>query len=141
MMLDPHDPSARIRSLGAHPMHPSRLVLPVLAVLCLGGSASATTFVLPSDETLADQAAVVVEGTVEAVRGVSDVERPLTEVRVRVERQVKGRVAGGSLHVRVLGGVRADGKRLVVWGAPQFRAGERVLLFLVPHADGAYRPL
>ncbi len=122
-------------------MHPSRFALPVLAALCLAGSASATTFVLPSDEQLTDQAALVVEGTIESVGGVADVERPLTEARVRIERQVKGRVTGGSLRVRVLGGERADGKRLVVWGAPQFRAGERVLLFLVPHPDGAYRPL
>jgi hypothetical protein len=122
-------------------MHRSRLVLSVLAALGLAAGASATTFVLPEDDQLADQAAVVVEGTVEAVGGVPDVARPLTEARVRIERQIKGRVPGSSLRVRVLGGKGADGRRLVIWGAPQFRAGERVLLFLVPHADGAYRPL
>lgn len=120
---------------------PARLSLPVLAALCLATAASATTYVLPGDEQLVDQAAVVVEGTVESVGGVTDAQRPLTEARVRIDRQVKGRVAGGTLRVRVLGGETADGRRLIVYGAPQFRAGERVLLFLMPHADGSYRPL
>lgn len=115
--------------------------LAVSAALAAAGGAGATTYVLGTDAELAEQAALVVEGTVERVAGVSDAELPLTEARVRVERLLKGGMTGASLRVRVLGGERADGRRLQVWGAPRFAAGERVLLFLVPHADGAYRPL
>ncbi len=120
---------------------PASRAAALTAALFAAGGASATTYVLPPDELLADQAAVVVEGTVEAVSGVRDAARPLTEARVRVERQVKGRVAGGTIAVRFLGGETADGRRLHVWGGPSFRAGERVLLFLVPREDGAFAPL
>jgi hypothetical protein len=43
--------------------------------------------------------------------------------------------------VRVPGGVRIDGIGLKIWGAPEFREGDRALLFLNAGADGVYRPL
>ncbi|HEX5761431.1 MAG TPA: fibronectin type III domain-containing protein [Thermoanaerobaculia bacterium] len=117
------------------------LALSVLAALWLAGRAAATTYVVVPDERLADEATVVVDGTVEAVRGVPGAATPMTEYVVRVERTLKGRVTDGSVSVRVLGGRRADGKRLHVWGGPTLQPGERALLFLVAHDDGAFRPL
>ena len=116
---------------------PSLALLAVLAA----APAVATTYVLPADEQLVDQAAVVVVGTVEEVAPAAGGALPLTEVRVRVEGRLKGRAAAPEVRVRVLGGRAAGGRRLIVRGAPAFRRGERVLLFLVPHTDGAYRLL
>lgn len=117
------------------------LVLSLLAALPLTGGAAATTYVLGPDEQLADQAAVVLEGTVEAIGSATGARRPFTEYRVRIERLLKGRVPGGEARVRVLGGERGDGLRFQVWGVPVLNEGERALLFLVPHPDGAFRPL
>ena len=117
------------------------LILSLLAALQLAGAAAATTYVLGPDEQLADQAAVVLEGTVEEVGAADGAGRPSTEYRVRVERLLKGRLPGNEVRVRILGGARGDGLRLHVWGAPVLSEGQRTLLFLVPGKDGTFRPL
>jgi hypothetical protein len=102
--------------------------------------ASATTVLSIRDTTLADQAEVIAEGTViwagEAAPG-----KPVTEYRLRVENPIKGEVSGGVAVVRVPGGRAANGLTLKIWGAPEFRIGERALMFLVPNADGTYGAL
>ena len=108
----------------------------------------ATSVVLGSDADLADQAPVVLEATVLArLPAPLTPGLPATDYSLRVERVVKGRVAGETIRLRVLGGSGPNGLALKVWGAPELRAGERLLLFLVPPAQGApaaagaYRPL
>jgi hypothetical protein len=113
------------------------LLTAVLAVFGLA-PASATTYVMTTDEELFDQAAVVVEATVLAEEAPGSRLRPATEYGVRIERTLKGRGPGGEVVVRVPGGARQDGLRLKVWGAPELVEGERMLLFLVPNADGTY---
>lgn len=103
-------------------------------------TASATSVLPIRDGLLADQAAVIAEGTVTGV-GPAGSTRPATEYRLRVERLVKGDVPGGSLVVRVPGGAAANGLKLKIWGAPELRIGERALVFLVANADGSYGPL
>jgi hypothetical protein len=99
-------------------------------------SASATTVLSIRDTSLADQAGVIAEGTVISAAEVPG--KPVTEYRLRVENPIKGEVPGGVAVVRVPGGRAANGLRLEIWGAPEFRIGERALLFLVPDADGSY---
>jgi hypothetical protein len=114
----------------------------------------ATSVVLGSDADLADQAPVIVDGTVLAQEPAPLTPgAPVTDYRVRVERVLKGRIlsrvagTGSTLRLRVLGGPGPGGLTLKVWGAPVLRAGERVLLFLVAPAAGSlvadevYRPL
>jgi hypothetical protein len=100
---------------------------------------SATTVLSIRDSALADQAVVIAEGTVISAGAVAG--QPATEYRLRVERQVKGEVPGGVAVVRVPGGRAANGLKLKIWGAPEFRIGERALMFLVPRADGTYGAL
>lgn len=102
--------------------------------------ASATAVLPIQDSSLADQAVVIAEGTVISAGQVAD-GRPVTEYRLRVEKQVKGEVPGGVATVRVPGGRAADGLKLKIWGAPELRIGERALLFLVPNADGSFGAL
>jgi Fibronectin type III domain/Matrixin len=124
--------------------------MPLLAaaLLAVPLPLAATSVVLGSDAELADQAPLVVDATVLAEEPAPVAPRsPATDYRVRVERVLKGRLPAedaGSLRLRVLGGPGPDGLTLKIWGAPVLRAGERVLLFLVPPAEGsegAYRPL
>lgn len=113
-----------------------------LLLLLLAGlrPACATTALPIEDGLLADQAVVIAEGTVTGAGPASRPGRPATEYRLRVERLIKGE-APGTLVVRVPGGAASNGLKLKIWGAPEFRVGERSLLFLVANADGTYGPL
>jgi hypothetical protein len=116
-------------------MKPFALAL-ALAFL-VAAAAAATTFVRVSDEALADQAVLVVVGTVGS-RAASP-GTLATDYRVRVEEVLAG-TASGELVVRVPGG--GDGpRRRKIWGAPAFQRGERVLLFLSPGPAGTWRVL
>jgi hypothetical protein len=119
-----------------------RILGSALLLQCLlAAAAFATTYAPISDGGLADQAALIVTGTVERQGVVSGPDGPLTEYRVRVDQRLKGSLAAATLAVRVPGGEGQDGVMFQVWGAPEFSLGDRVLLFLVQHPDGAYRPL
>jgi hypothetical protein len=112
-----------------------------LSILLLAASpVLATTMVMGTDDELFGQAELIAEGTVLAVVP-SPAGLPATGYRVRVERTLKGRAPAGELLVRVPGGAAADGRRLIVWGAPAMQAGERVLLFLDRYPDGDFGPL
>jgi hypothetical protein len=112
------------------------------ASLAAPGRLAATSVVLGTDAELADQAPVVAEATVLAQEPPAfSAGLPTTDYRLRVERVLKGRVAGGTLRLRVLGGAGPDGLTLKIWGAPELSVGETLLLFLVADADGSFRPV
>lgn len=111
----------------------------ILFLIAAVQAASATSVLPVEDGSLADQAAVIAEGTV-TWAGPAASSRPATEYRLRVERLVKGE-ASGFLAVRVPGGRAASGLELKVWGAPAFQIGQRALMFLAPNGDGTYGPL
>lgn len=121
-------------------MRKATLLFSLLLGAAVVPPASATTVLPIQDSSLADQAVVIAEGTVVSA-GPAETARPVTEYRLRVEKQVKGEVAGGIAIVRVPGGKAASGLQLKVWGAPELRIGERALMFLVPNADGSYGAL
>lgn len=100
--------------------------------------AAALSYVPVADEVLADQSPLVVEAVVEEVLPAMAADRPSTDVRIAVERLVKGYLPGSDAVVRVPGGLLADGSGLVLEGAPRFETGERVLLFLTPGAEGTF---
>jgi hypothetical protein len=98
-----------------------------------------TTFVPMTDEDLLQQSPLVVTGRVTAVSPGPLDAPPSTDYTVRVERVLRGEDPGSRVTVRVLGGVRADGRGLRISGAPRFAEGGSVLLFLRPRSDGAAR--
>lgn len=112
-------------------------------ILALLGSLSVTplsavTYVLPSDEALADQAPVIATvrvvdaGPAPAHAGIA------TDYLVEVDDLAKGDLPGSTIVVRVPGGEAEGGLAVRVSGAPRFAMGERALLFLVPNRDGSY---
>lgn len=117
------------------------LVAPLLLCSLLSGAAvHATTYKMMSDDHLADASPAIAQVRVTAVEPSPVAGMPSTDYLVEIEKLVKGFVPGSTLVVRVPGGRGADGLGLKIWGAPAFRAGERALLFLAPHAeDGTYR--
>src|SRR5580693_1394459 len=111
------------------------------SLILLAGKAAATTFVQVPDPGLAGAAAVVVEGTVSSREASRGSDRPATEYAIQVERVLQGALSDSAINVRIPGGAVAGQGGLAVWGAPSFRQGERVLLFLVPSGDGGYQML
>ncbi len=100
--------------------------------------ANATSYVLVPDEALVDEAAVVVQATVEVVEPAPIAGPPSTDYFIQIERLLKGYVTGSTIVVRLPGGIGPDGIGLRIWGVPEFRVGERLLLFLAPRGDGTY---
>ncbi len=130
-------------------MHQPQAFLRALLLLGLvtlaGSPLAATSYVRVSDEALVDQspvAAVVRVVSADATAGGSRGIRVSTEYVVEVEETLKGELpagAGDTVRVRVPGGRTPDGRALKLYGAPQFRPGERALLFLEPSPDGSWR--
>ncbi len=134
-----------IRNRFARPLPDPSPSLPVLALgllaalgTALGGAppAAATTYVMMSDAALVDQAPLIVEADVVSAVPAPSAGRPATDYTIDVRRVLKGAPGANPLTVRVPGGVDDDGVPYRVWGAPAFRAPERVLLFLGPRGDG-----
>ena len=115
----------------------------LLPALMLGAvtAANATTVKLVNDFRLVDQARIVLVARVAGTLPAPELDRPVTDYLMTVERVLKGSVGESSILVRVPGGRASDGMELKIWGAPKFVDGERALLFLGRHADGSYRIL
>jgi hypothetical protein len=137
----------RLRSISLRGRFSRRfsLAMPAALLVLAGAPLMATSYVMVSDEALVDAspaAAVVRVDAVDRAAGQRDgsAGSAMTEYVVRVEEVLKGSIPGGSTAVvRVPGGIARNGMALKIYGAPQFAAGERALLFLEPTSDGAWR--
>ena len=109
-----------------------------LILLALATGASATSFVPVGDRDLAAQADVIALATVTATQPGPADRLPTTDYVVEVEELVQGHLRGGTVVVRVPGGVGTDGIGLQVDGAPRLAIGEATLLFLRADGDGTY---
>lgn len=118
------------------------LALLVMPLALTARPAAATTYMMMSDQALADQATAVVDGEVVGVEPAPIVDGPpATDYLVEVSRVLKGDLPGSTVVVRVPGGVNPAGLGLKIWGAPRFADGERTILFLRPAQDGTYHIL
>jgi len=124
--------------MSIRPRYIAPLALCALALLATVSPVAATSFVKVADQDLADQASVIAEGQITSAAGSPADTAPSTDYLFEIDRLIKGYTAGSSVVVRVLGGVRADGVGLKIWGAPTFREGDRALLFLTERQDGSY---
>jgi hypothetical protein len=114
------------------------ITIGIAIAAALAPAASATSFVRVADEALADQASLIVVGTVVS-RGAPQ-GLMATDYRLRVDEVIAGSVATPELVVRVPGG-GAGAVRRKIWGAPSFQHGERALLFLTAGEGGTWRVL
>ncbi|MCB1054604.1 MAG: hypothetical protein KDD11_03730 [Acidobacteria bacterium] len=112
-------------------------VFAALLVACVA-PASATSYRWIDDEVLVDDAALIAEVEVLSSEPSPASPRPATDYLLQVDEVLKGSVPGSVVVVRVPGGVRPGGLGLKIWGAPEFRTGDRALLMLTPRQDGTY---
>lgn len=107
-----------------------RLAAPLLVgLLAAAGLEASAVVYLPLDR-MAVAADQIFRGEVVGVRSQLSARRTSihTFVTIEVDDWLKGGRGGSFLTLRVLGG-EAEGYRLVVAGAPEFRVGEEVLVF------------
>ncbi len=102
---------------------------------------AATTYVMITDEELLAQADAVVRGSIVALADDPAGALPATTYLLEIDEAIAGYVPASSLEVRVSGGLDEVGDSWVVWGAPRFREGEQLLLFLEESEDGDWQVL
>lgn len=103
-------------------------------------SSLATTAIVPSDDDLIIGArSIVVARVVNIASAMNDAKSDIfTYVTLDVSRTLKGQVPLGRVVLKEPGGV-AGGIQAVVFGTPDFKLGERVLLYLDTWPDGSLR--
>jgi len=120
--------------------HVVQAVAVIAALLFVVDSTRATTAVMLTDEQLITSCRVILLGDVQSVKSQWD-DKHLniyTYVKVHVSRILKGHLRADQIVVKQLGGTVGD-YQAVMFGAPEFRAGQRVLLFLNTSPDGTLR--
>jgi matrixin/S-layer family protein len=112
----------------------------VLSVLLFSSMGSATTVVMLRDQQLIKSSRVILLGDVQSVKAQwdRDHENIYTYVKVRVSRLLKGKLQNEEIVFKQLGGAVGD-DATVIFGAPEYKAGDRLLLFLSTAADGTLR--
>ncbi|MFI5395628.1 MAG: matrixin family metalloprotease [Candidatus Binatia bacterium] len=118
--------------------HFARITLFVSGLIgLLPAVARSTTFVLMDEHDLLRSSAAVVVGTVTGIEsGTAGPDGAIyTYVHVQPERVIKGPTGLQPLVLREPGGLIGE-RSQVIFGSPEFRMGERTLLFLSRNPDG-----
>ncbi|HLM02567.1 MAG TPA: DUF4214 domain-containing protein [Pyrinomonadaceae bacterium] len=108
------------------------------ALVFLTQTAAATTAKLASDEQLILTSRVIVTGDVQAIQAAWDGQRRniYTYVTVKVSEVLKGQIRNETIVIKQAGG-RVGDDEIIIDGAPKYKAGQSVLLFLNTLPDGA----
>ncbi len=117
-----------------------RLFLTTLLVSLLVVFAQAMTVVIPTDDELIIGSRVIVQADVLSTESSFDDTHTqvFTYTTLRVNEVLKGAVATRRIVIKELGG-DVGGKGVMIFGAPEFTPGEKVVLFLDTWPDGSLR--
>lgn len=117
-----------------------KAILLVAGLLTSAVSASSSTFTIPSDDDLIVGARAIITGKVLSVGSRLDTrqDRIFTYITIRVEEVLKGRITKREIVLKQAGGQVAD-RGSVVFGTPEFKTGEQLLLYLGTWPDGSLR--
>src|ERR1051325_3750865 len=112
----------------------------LLAVLFLAKTGSATSAIMLSDEELITSSRVIFLGDVVSTKAQWDLNHYNinTYVKVKVSRILKGQLQNEHIVFKQLGGTVGEDST-VIFGAPEYKTGQRVLLFLDTAHDGTLR--
>jgi Putative Ig domain/Matrixin/Ig-like domain from next to BRCA1 gene len=115
----------------------------IILSICLlwsAQSALATTVIRPLDDDMIVGARAIITGKVLQIESAIDErqDRIYTYITVRVSDVIKGQITDRKIILKEPGGV--VGNRIsVIYGSPEFKLGEKVLLYLGTHEDGSLR--
>lgn len=118
----------------------TRLAAALAAMALVGAPAFATTYLQLTPQAMLEKAALVFVGTVSDVSVTSDGGTPWTHVRFTVDTPLEGVPVDAQgraqqpVELKFLGGSVPGGPALTVGGMPQFKTGQKVLLFAYKQA-------
>lgn len=119
-----------------------RPLLLIFCTLLVFATARGTSVIPPSFDELVDQAEFIFQGTVTDVKaqwvGEGGQRHIVSYITLKVEDAIKGN-PGASYTIRMLGGT-VDGETMRVSDSPQFKTGDRDILF-VEHNGTQFIPL
>lgn len=117
-----------------------RSSLSLLCILSAFSIVSATSVVIPSDDEMIIGARAIVRGQVVSVTSGLDGQHDVvfTYITLRVQEVFKGKITLGEIVIKEPGGISGS-RGSIIFGTPEFKAGEDVLLFLDTWADGSLR--
>ncbi len=103
-------------------------------------TAFATSVVVPSDDEMVVGARAIIRGTVSSIVTRYDQQRQavFTYITLRAHEVLKGQITSAEITLKEPGGVAGD-RGTLVFGTPEFKPGENVLLFLDTWPDGSLR--
>ena len=109
-------------------------------ILSSSGSAPASTFTVPSDDELIVGARAIVRGKVLSLSCQLEPEqdRLFTYITLRVQEVLKGAIVERRIVLKEEGG-QVGTRGSIVFGTPQFKLGEEVLVYLDTWRDGSLR--
>ena len=109
-------------------------------VLSCAGTAFSSTFTIPSDDELIVGARAIVRGKVLSISSQLDPEqdRIFTYITIRVHDVLKGQIANRKIVLKEEGG-QVGARGSIVFGTPQFKRDEEVLVYLDTWRDGSLR--
>ncbi|HST23046.1 MAG TPA: matrixin family metalloprotease, partial [Blastocatellia bacterium] len=112
----------------------------LLAVLFMAKTTTATTAVLLSDDQLIASSRVILLGDVQSVKAQWDLnhENINTYVKIKISQTLKGQLQNDTIVFKQLGGTVGEDST-VIFGAPEYKTGHRVLLFLDTTQEGTLR--
>jgi Putative Ig domain/Matrixin/Ig-like domain from next to BRCA1 gene/FG-GAP-like repeat len=112
----------------------------IFGLLTTAQMTSATTIVPMSDDEMIVGARAIVAGKVLTIESSFDEQhdRIYTYITIKVQQVLKGEISERRIVLKELGG-QVGNRGLTVWGNPQFKRGERVLLYLDTWKDGSLR--
>ena len=116
------------------------LILVTFFLLCSAHPSLATTVTLPSDDDMVIGARAILSGKVVAIESNIDPQTNgiYTYITIKVQEVFKGQIAERRIVLKEMGG-RVGERASVIFGNPQYKRGERVLLYLDTWADGSLR--
>jgi hypothetical protein len=112
----------------------------LIALFIFVKPSTATTAVLLTDVQLAASSRVIIVGEVLSLKSQwdGDHQNIYTYVKVHVSSTIKGNLKGDQIVFKQLGG-RVGDASTVIFGAPEYEVGQRVLLFLDTARNGTLR--
>jgi hypothetical protein len=112
----------------------------LLAMMFLARTGSATTAIMLSNEELITSSRVILLGEVVSTKAQWDLNHYNinTYVKVKISRTLKGQLQNEHIVFKQLGGNVGEDST-VIFGAPEYKTGQRVLLFLDTAHDGTLR--
>lgn len=114
-------------------------LLALCVLFCCATTLRASTFIIPPDDDLIIGARLIIRGKVLSTSCQADDQRHIfTYIRIRVRQVLKGQIDEPEIVIKEEGG-QVGTRGSLTFGAPQFKAGEKVLLYLDARRDGSLR--